>query len=205
MKITITLTCPQCRSSKIVKNGNKIYKKQNYLCKDCHRQFIGDHNLTYKCCHSSLCHRLKKMLVRGVGIRDAAYIEKISVNKVLSALSKTDYRIVPKNSHYKNLEVDEFWSYVGNKENKLWLLYVYSSETGEIICYVFGRRNLKTARKLKQKLSELCISYETTCSGNWRGFVVVLGGVSRRVGKEYTVGIKGNNCRLRHRIRRACR
>ena len=122
----------------------------------------------------------------------------------------TDYwkayeSIVPKNSHYKNLEVDEFWSYVGNKENKLWLLYVYSSETGEIICYVFGRRNLKTARKLKQKLSELCISYDTICSDNWRSFIVVFGGVNHKVGKEYTKGIEGNNCRLRHRIRRACR
>jgi len=91
-------------------------------------------------------------LFAGVGIRDAAYIEGISVNKVLSALSKTDYRIVPKNSHYKNLEVDEFWSYVGNKENKLWLLYVYSSETGETICHVFGRRNLKNSPQIKAKV-----------------------------------------------------
>ncbi|WP_425455471.1 IS1/IS1595 family N-terminal zinc-binding domain-containing protein [Cardiobacterium valvarum] len=24
--------------------------KQNYLCRDCNRQFIGDHNLTYPRC-----------------------------------------------------------------------------------------------------------------------------------------------------------
>ncbi|MFJ1352413.1 IS1/IS1595 family N-terminal zinc-binding domain-containing protein, partial [Capnocytophaga canimorsus] len=48
MLITITLHCPNCQCTKIVKNGNKKNKKQNYLCKTCKRQFIGDHNLTYK-------------------------------------------------------------------------------------------------------------------------------------------------------------
>ncbi|MDR2775059.1 MAG: IS1 family transposase, partial [Tannerella sp.] len=34
------------------KNGRKISKKQNYLCKTCGRQFIGDHALHYKGCPS---------------------------------------------------------------------------------------------------------------------------------------------------------
>ncbi|WP_405229555.1 IS1/IS1595 family N-terminal zinc-binding domain-containing protein [Capnocytophaga stomatis] len=45
MQITITLHCPNCQSTKIVKNGKKSYGKQNYLCKDCYRQFIGEYNL----------------------------------------------------------------------------------------------------------------------------------------------------------------
>ncbi|WP_444542245.1 IS1/IS1595 family N-terminal zinc-binding domain-containing protein [Capnocytophaga canis] len=36
----------------MVKNGKISYGKQNYLCKGCHRQFIADHNLTYKGCLS---------------------------------------------------------------------------------------------------------------------------------------------------------
>ena len=54
MKITIELYCPHCQSTKIKKNGKKSYKKQNYLCKDCGRQFIGYHALTYKGCYSKL-------------------------------------------------------------------------------------------------------------------------------------------------------
>jgi hypothetical protein len=45
------------------KNGKKINKKQNYCCKDCGRQFIGDHALTYKGCHSKLKKRIELMLV----------------------------------------------------------------------------------------------------------------------------------------------
>ena len=48
MKIKITLYCPTCQSAKIEKNGKKSCKKQNYLCKNCEHQFIGNHVLTYK-------------------------------------------------------------------------------------------------------------------------------------------------------------
>ena len=32
MKIPLTLTCPPCKNTNVVKNGKKA-KKQNYLCK----------------------------------------------------------------------------------------------------------------------------------------------------------------------------
>ncbi|MDR2741439.1 MAG: IS1 family transposase, partial [Treponema sp.] len=40
---------------------------------------------------------------------------------------------------------------------------------------------------------------------DWDGFLSAFGEDNHEVGKEYTVGIEGNNCRLRHRIRRAYR
>ena len=78
------------------------------------------------------------MLVRGNGIRDIAAIEGISMNKVLSVLINFDGKIAPKQQHYSILEVDELWTFVGSKKNKKWLLYIYSRETKEIICYVWG-------------------------------------------------------------------
>ena len=112
MKITITLHCPNCQSANIKKNGKKIDRKQNYFCKSCGRQFIGDHALTYKGCHSDIIRRVLLMLVRGVGIRDVSLIERISVKKVLSVLVKSTYVLKPKQFHYDSLEVDEFWTYV---------------------------------------------------------------------------------------------
>ena len=64
---------------------------------------------------------------------------------------------------------------------------------------------MKTARILHQKLSELGITYDTISSDNWRIFCVVFGGENHILGKENTTGIEGNNCRLRHRVRRAFR
>jgi transposase-like protein len=74
MKITITLYCPDCKNAKIKKNGKKSSKKQNFICKDCGRQFIGDHALAYKGCHSVLTQKILLMPVRGIYIRDISVI-----------------------------------------------------------------------------------------------------------------------------------
>jgi IS1 family transposase/transposase-like protein len=205
MQITITLHCPDCQSTNIKKNGKKSSKKQNYFCKNCGRQFIGDHALKYKGCHSSLIHKILLMLVRGIGIRDVAEIENISIRKVLSVLVNSNHTLKPKQSHYDCLEVDEFWTYVGKKSNKLWLIYAYHRSTGEIVAFVWGKRNLKTAKKLRKKLSSLGVIFDTVYSDNWESFCGAFTADNHITGKANTVGIEGNNCRLRHRIRRAFR
>ena len=139
MQIQIILHCPDCQSANIKKNGKKSCKKQNFLCKDCGRQFIGNHALTYKGCHSALSRKILIMLVRGVGIRDIAAIEQVSVKKVLSVLVNSKQTITPKQHHYDKLEVDEFWTYVGNKKNKIRLIYAYHRDTGEIVSFVWGK------------------------------------------------------------------
>ena len=157
MKVQITLYCPNCQSPKVKKNGNKVTGKQNYCCKWCNRPFISDHALQYKGCHSGLIQKILLMLVRGLGIRDIAEIEKISIRKVLSVLVNSNRIISAKQSHYSQLEVDEFWTYVGKKSNKVWLIYAYYRESGEIVSYVWGKGNLTTARKLRKKLISIRI------------------------------------------------
>jgi IS1 family transposase/transposase-like protein len=205
MTIKITLYCPDCQSAKVKKNGNKSYKKQNYLCKDCGRQFIGDHALRYKGCHSSLIQKILLMLVRGIGIRDISVIEQVSINKVLSILVNSDKIITPKQQHYDCLEVDEFWTYVGSKKNKVWLIYAYHRATGEIVGYVWGKRSYKTAKKLRDKLNLIGVTFDMVYTDNWNSFNSVFQEDNHVIGKENTKGIEGNNCRLRHRIRRAFR
>ena len=145
------------------------------------------------------------MLVRGVGISDISEIEQVSKNKVLSVLVNSNRIITPKQAHYDKLEVDEFWTYVGNKKNKVWLIYAYHRETGEIVSYVWGKRNRKTANKLRDKLKLMGISYDVIYTDKWESFITVFANDNLIVGKENTQGIEGNNCRLRHHIRRAFR
>ena len=95
-KIEITLYCPNCQSTKIKKMARNRIKKQNYLCKKCSRQFIGDHALSYKGCHSCLIQKILIMLVRGIGITDISVIENVSIKKVLSVLINSNRIITPK-------------------------------------------------------------------------------------------------------------
>jgi hypothetical protein len=73
------------------------------------------------------------MLVRGVGIRDATEIEEISEKKVLSDSVSSNHIITPKQPHYDSMEVDEYWTYVGNKKNKVRLIYACHRTTGGIV------------------------------------------------------------------------
>ncbi|MDK4667245.1 hypothetical protein QG060_10255, partial [Kingella kingae] len=81
----------------IKKNGYSGNRKQKYFCKDCCRNFIGDHNLTYKGCHSKADEQVWRMTVRGCGIRDIAAITGFGIegnncrlrHKVRRAFRKT--------------------------------------------------------------------------------------------------------------------
>ena len=81
---------------------------QNYCSKSCNRQFIGDHAPQYKSCHSCLIQKILLMLVRDLSIRVITEIEKKSTRKVLFVLVNSNRIISPKQTHYSQLEVDEF-------------------------------------------------------------------------------------------------
>jgi IS1 family transposase len=103
------------------------------------------------------------------------------------------------------LEVDELWTYVGRKSRKVWLIYAYHRARGEIVAFVWGKRDMKTAGKLKKKLSDSGVTCGSIVTDDWDSFVAAFKGDNHLIGKKHTVGIEGNDCRLRHRIRRAFR
>jgi IS1 family transposase len=145
------------------------------------------------------------MMVRGIGVRDISVIEGISVVKVLSALLKSSYVIKPESHYYASPEADEFRTYVGEKKNKVWLIYAYDRESVEIVSFVWSNRDLKTAKKLRKKLLASGVSYDSISTDNRESFIIAFQQDNHIKGKKHTVGIESNNCRLRHRIRRAFR
>ena len=94
---------------------------------------------------------------------------------------------------------------MGRKTNKVWLIYAYHRESGEIVAYVWGNRDIKTAKKLRVRLRRLGIRYDRVAFDLWDSFRSAFKEDEQLVGKQYTVGIEGNNCRLRHRLRRVFR
>ncbi|VEG13261.1 Transposase and inactivated derivatives [Moraxella cuniculi] len=100
MKTQITITCPSCLSVSIKKNGVKSYGKQNYFCKDCHKQFVHHLQLTYKGCQSYIDNKIRLMLVRGCSIADIVILEQVSKGKVLSVLANSNHQIKPRQKHY---------------------------------------------------------------------------------------------------------
>lgn len=125
--------CPHCQGTNINKNGIKSTGKQNFLCRNCKKQFQCE----YKNQGSNpvIKSLVEKSLCRNSGIRDIENIFNVSKACILNILISyaKNIEIQPQKSHYKSLQIadcrpDEFWTYVGSKGNKMWLLYAYSPE-----------------------------------------------------------------------------
>ena len=57
---------------------------------------------------------------------------------------RSEHEIKPTQKHYDVLQVDEFHTFVGHKKNKVWLIYAHHQKTGQIVAFVWGKRDLKT-------------------------------------------------------------
>jgi IS1 family transposase len=55
-------------------------------------------------------------------------------------------------------EVDEMWSYVGQKQAQRWLWHAIDHHTGKVLAYVFGRRQDTVFLKLKALLDPFGIT-----------------------------------------------
>src|SRR5207245_8389997 len=51
-------------------------------------------------------------------------------------------------------EIDEMWSFVGNKGNPRWLWHAIDHHTGAVLAYVFGRRTDTVFLQLKYLLKQ---------------------------------------------------
>ena len=54
-------------------------------------------------------------------------------------------------------EIDEQWSFVGNKSNQRWIWYAVEHSTNTILAYVFGKRKNVVFKALKALLGPLKI------------------------------------------------
>ena len=105
--------------------------------------------------------------------------------------------------YYHKVQIDEVWSYVGNKQKKVWLLYAYCAQTDEILAFAMGKRNSKTVRNLLLKLKGLEIDFFLT--DDWKAFKAELPYYQHLIGKQFTKAIEGVNTWFRTRLRRLVR
>ena len=203
MKSNKTVGCPRCCSCKVVKNGRKKTGIQNIRCKLCGLQFQEEY-LYWGADHQNKA-LLKRMLLRGSGVRDCAVVLGISTNCVLRSIlsmGKT-FEIKPKYSFYPLVQIDEQWSYVGNKKKKVWLLYAICRDSGEILAASWGKRDKRNIKALLNKLQNLEINFY--CTDQWRAFTEILPKEKHIIGKKYTKKIEGINTWFRTRLRRLVR
>lgn len=106
-------------------------------------------------------------------------------------------------SEVEESELDEMWSYVGKKTNPRWLWHAIDRETGQVLAYVFGRRNDEAFLQLKRLLVPFGI--KRFCTDGWGAYQRHLPAQMHQVGKQKTQRIERKHLRLRTRIKRLAR
>jgi len=100
-------------------------------------------------------------------------------------------------------EVDEMWSYVGNKDNPRWLWHAIDHHRGKVLAYVFGRRKDEVFLQLKQLLEPFGINCFYT--EGWGAYERHVEPQKHEVDKQNMHKIESQHINLRTRIKRLAR
>ena len=207
------LTCPSCCSSKINKNGNTHYGKQNHKCKDCGRQFVNNNQHTIR---STVRELIKRALLERNSLRAICRIFQVSLTW-LQSFAHAQWSRVPKNlglsrkkiKRIKKLQVfglqaDEMWSFVGCRAQKRWIWIVFDPVHRVTIAYHIGDRSDRSARALFKKIPRRLrkCRFETD---DWDSYKKIFANTTHRIGKAYTYFIEGFNATIRARCSRLVR
>ena len=139
------MKCPNCESTYISKNG-WWRGKQNYICRDCRRQFIEFYSP--KGYADEIKQRCLSMYVNGAGFRAIERQTGVNHHTVINWVkqaasglpSAPDYAEIPEIA-----QVDELENFVG-KKNKIWLRTAVNKGAPGILAWVLGDRSAETFR-----------------------------------------------------------
>lgn len=157
----MNLLCPKCGSEAIKKNGSIHNGKQNHKCLVCGRQFVE--NPQNKVIPNEKKSEIRQALLERVSLEGICRIFNVSMSWLLEFMNK----IIQELPEHLNatitdaedfevavIELDEQYSYVGNKRNQQWLWLVFHSETRQVLAMHVGKRTRQSAEILLAKLPE---------------------------------------------------
>ncbi len=138
--------------------------------------------------------------------RDDHYLSDIEMNDLLVDELYSKERGV--RVEYYGIQLDEMWTFVGNKENKQWLWLALNPINRQIIAFHIGGRSAKDAQLFYEKIPALFKGNTGFFSDYWQAYVKVFENEHHfGVGKEsgLTAYIERFNGTLRQRVSRLVR
>ena len=100
-------------------------------------------------------------------------------------------------------ELDEIWSYVGDKDNPRWLWHAIDHESGKVLAYVVGDHKDTVFLQLKTLLEPFGITRFYT--DGWGAYERHISSEEHVIGKQNTQKIERKHLTLRTRIKRLVR
>lgn len=159
------LTCPNCGSHDINKNGTTRHGNQNYKCRDCGRQFVE--NSKWRRISEDTKATVKRMLLEKmplVGIARSLEVSESWLQQFVNVYYATvpqQVQVESKPQQRLTVQMDELWLFVENKDYEYWIWVALDAETREVVgCYI-GDRSGESAKALWDSLPAVS---STMCS-----------------------------------------
>ena len=205
-------TCPSCGSERITKNGSVAQGKKKNRCKDCGRQFVE--NPTKKVISEETKSLINKLLLERISLHGIARVADVSwawlqkyVNDLLARIPRT-IKVSEKSKGRLTIECDEMWSFIGSKDDEIYIWLAIDRDTREIVGCFVGNRTRKSARQLWDSLPGVYRQCAVTYTDFWQAYKKVIPSTRHRpVGKEtgLTNHVERLNNTFRQRISRLVR
>jgi len=144
------MECATC-TNKAIKNGHQKDGTQRYFCKWCRISFQNDYlNNAYK---AEINESIRSLLIEGCGTLSIARLLRISPNTVTQRILFLAENIrKPLIPFGKSYEVDEMFTYLGNKNHRVCIAYAIDRKTISVVSFSVGRRSLTTLRIVTESL-----------------------------------------------------
>lgn len=145
------MKCKNCNSVNSCRNGKSKTGLQRFICKDCNHSWQKIYIYqAYKIENNQIILLTKE----GCGIRSTARILQISPKTILRRILKIAAAISRPCSIFKGeiYEVDELFTYIGNKDNRVCIAYSLNTQTREVIDFMVGKRNKINLMKITSTL-----------------------------------------------------
>ena len=145
------MICKKCTSKRIVKNGKNRSGIQRYLCRNCYCSFQKE----YRYVSCNLPDRILVSFIReSCGVRSMGRLLSISPTTVVRRILKIAAKL---NRPYPLLkggiyEVDELFTYLRCKGNRVCIAYSYEPKTGYVAGISVGRRTKMNLKKVTESL-----------------------------------------------------
>ena len=184
---TITYTCHSCGSINIIKNGTNKCGNQQYHCKDCQVYRVLKPTVQAQVQQKEQVVQAYQERVSLRGLQRIFGVHRHTawqwVQAHISRLPDLVETLLPAQAD-DVLELDEVWSFVGQRAEKRWLWTAMCRRTRQIVAFVIGDHSEATCRRLWQAIPKAyrrCRSY----SDFWKAYAAVFPAQSHEsVGKE---------------------
>ena len=211
------LSCPQCGSPQIKRNGHTHYGKQNHQCLECGRQFVADSQLI----NEQTRELIKRLLLERLSLSGICRAVGVSLRWLLTFIAEV-YDALPEDLYVQPLqrttgsvrflrleaEADEMWSFVARKQNKQWIWMALDVETKQVIAFYVGDRSRHSAQQLWQRIPVVYREQAIFYTDAWEAYKGVIPAARHRICAKstgHTNILERFNCTLRQRVSRLVR